>query len=194
MAENMSVPVPITNQPLARLSRVEYMAMCEKGAFQGRRVELVFGLVVEMNRPAPEHVESTHRLHEILQDALRGRARVLCQMPIAATDDSMPQPDIYVTPRGDYWHEHATRAHLVIEVSNSSLAYDRGEKSLLYGISDVEEYWIVDLVHELVEVRREPDGGTWRMITTHRRGETIRSLAFPDVEVEVAQILPPPRQ
>ena len=57
----------------------------------GRRQSVFLTSHFEALRPA--WVESTHRLHEMIQDALRGRARVLCQAPIAATDDSMPQPE-----------------------------------------------------------------------------------------------------
>ena len=183
--------VPIKNQPLRHLKRVEYDKLVEQGLFRDERVELIFGLVVAMTPIDPSHVESTARLHERLVRALADRARVRCQAPIAATEDSEPEPDVYVTPLGDYWREHASRAHLVIEVARSSLAYDRGEKALLYATSQVEEYWIVDLVHGLVEVRRDPDRGVWRSLTTHRRGETIHMLAFPDVTIAVSDVLPP---
>lgn len=181
----------ITNQPLRRLSRKEYDKLVEQGVFANERVELVFGMVVAMSPIDPSHVQSTARLHKMLTIALGDRAQVICQAPIAATDDSEPEPDVYVTPIGDYWHEHASRAHLVIEVANTSLAYDRGEKVLLYGISQVDEYWVVDLVHGLVEVRRYRADGAWRSISTFRRGDTIQVLAFPDVTVHVSDILPP---
>lgn len=183
--------VPIRNQPLRRYTRAEYDDLVAKGAFLDERVELVFGVVVQMSPIGPSHRESTRRLHELLQAALRGRASIYCQAPIAATSDSEPEPDVYITPLGSYWHVHPSRAHLVIEVANSSLEYDRTEKAQLYGIAEVDEYWIVDLVHELVEVRRDRDAGVWRTITTCRRGETLKMLAFPDVTIAVSQILPP---
>lgn len=183
--------VSITNQPLRRLSRREYDKLVEQGVFRHERVELVFGMVVAMSPIDPGHVESTSRLAKILTIALGDRAQVICQAPIAATDDSEPEPDIYVRPVGDYWREHASRAHLVVEVANTSLAYDRGEKALLYGISAIDEYWVVDLVHGLVEVRRDRDGGAWRSITIFRRGDSIQVLAFPDVVVDVSDVLPP---
>jgi Uma2 family endonuclease len=182
---------PVTNQPARRLKRVEYDQLVAQGAFQNERVELVFGVVVAMSPIDPTHVKSTTVLAKELTLALGDRAEVRCQQPIAATDDSEPEPDIYVTPASDDWNAHATRAHLVIEVARTSLAYDRGEKALLYGISEVDEYWIVDLVNELVEVRRDPDRGTWRSISTYRRGQTMSLLAFPDVAIEVVEILPP---
>lgn len=190
--EAMSVEsIPIRNQALRRYTRAEYDGLVAKGAFVGERVELIFGLVVEMSPIDQKHVESTALVHEQMLFALRGRARVYCQAPIAATEDSEPEPDIYVTPLGSYWHEHPSRAHLVIEIASSSLAYDRSEKALLYGISEVDEYWIVDLVHGLVEVRRDRDAGVWRTITTYCRGDTIQMLAFPDVSIAVTEILPP---
>jgi len=195
MAENMSVEYPpVTNQPLHRFKASTYKALWEKGHFRRGRVELLFGLVVEMSPTDPKHEESARQLDKILHAALGDRASVSCQMSFTATEDSIPQPDIYVAPPGDYWSERPSHAYLVIEVSNTSLAYDREEKSLVYGTAKVDEYWIVDVVHDLVEVRRDPEAGAWRTITTHRRGEKIRMLAFPDVEVEVAHILPPPRQ
>jgi Uma2 family endonuclease len=191
MEEMSGEPHPITNQPLRRLTRVEYDKLVEQGAFNDERVELMFGLVVQMSPIDPSHTESTGRLHRFLTLALGDRAVLRCQAPIAATEDSEPEPDIYVTPIGDYWRAHPSRAFLVIEVARSSLAYDRGEKAFLYGISQVDEYWIVDLVHGLIEVRRERDSGTWRSIRTFRRGDKIPMLAFPDVTIDVSEYLPP---
>jgi len=190
--EAMSVEsFPVRNQPLRRYTRAEYDALVEKGAFLHERIELIFGQLVQMSPVGADHREATATLHETLQEVLRGRARVYCQAPIAATDDSEPEPDLYITPPGAHWHAHPSRAHLVIEVAASSLAYDRNEKAFLYGISEVDEYWIVDLVHELVEVRRDRDAGVWRSISTFRRGDTLQVLAFPDVTIAVSEILPP---
>lgn len=189
--EAMSVEPPlVTNQPMRRLKRVEYETLVEQGAFLNERVELVFGTVVAMSPTDPSHVRSTTLLARMLILALGDRAEVHCQQPIAATDDSQPEPDICVTSGGS-WTEHASRAHLVIEVARTSLAYDRGEKSLLYGVAEVAEYWIVDLVNGLIEVRRDRDRGTWRSIATFRRGDVVTMLAFPDVSIDVAAVLPP---
>lgn len=191
MSQAPRIEHPIEHQPIRRMKRSEYDLLVREGVFDNERVELVFGQVVAMSPIDPAHVESTRRIHERLLLALVGRATVTCQAPFAATDDSEPEPDVYVTPLGDYWHEHPSRAYLVIEVAKSSLAYDRGEKAFLYGISQVDEYWIVDHVHGVVEVRRDQLEGTWRTITTHGRGATISPLAFPEVAIAVSDILPP---
>jgi Uma2 family endonuclease len=68
---------------------------------------------------------------------------------------------------------------------------DKGPKALLYGLADVDEYWIVNHVDAVVEVYRDRHAGEWRHKSTHQRGETIAMLAFPDVAIAVAEILPP---
>ena len=83
----------------------------------------------------PAHREAVAAIYERLLFALAGRARVYSQAPLAATDDSEPEPDTYVTPPGEYWDDHPSRAYLVVEVAHSSLAYDRAEKAFVYGIS-----------------------------------------------------------
>jgi Uma2 family endonuclease len=141
----------------------------------------------------PAHGVSVDRLDEMLRRQLAERAHVRCQGAFAATDDSEPQPDICIFPVGDYWNVQPDRAFLVIEVARSSLDYDRSTKSALYGISQVDEYWIVNHTDGVVEVYRDRRDGRWRTMTTHDRGETIALVAFPDVKIPVAEILPPVR-
>jgi Uma2 family endonuclease len=189
----MDTPEPprFEGRPLRRISRAEYDRMVEAGIFgEDERVELVFGMVVEMSPIDQAHVKSVAVIDKVLQRALGDRAEVLCQAPLAATDDSEPEPDIYVTPTTG-WHKHASRAYLVVEVARSSLRYDRNTKALLYALSDIDEYWVVDHVHGVVVVHRDRDDGQWRTITTHRRGEVISPLAFQDVHIAVAEIVPP---
>ncbi len=181
----------IEHQRVRGLKRAEYDELVKLGVFGDERVELVFGTVVQMSPTDPAHNEAVRTLDERLQRALAGRARVSCQTSFAAADDSEPEPDIYVTELGSYWKDHPSRAFVVIEVSRSSLDYDRNEKVLLYGISEVDEYWIVDQVNGLVEVRRDRRDGRWHSVQTFRRGEAIALLAFPDVCIAVSDVLPP---
>ncbi|HVV82591.1 MAG TPA: Uma2 family endonuclease [Kofleriaceae bacterium] len=174
------------------LKRREFDQLVKLGAFDDERVELLFGTVVTMGPPDPAHDESINTIDELLKTQLRGRARVRVQSCFAASDDSEPLPDILVVPPARYWDEHPSRAHLVAEVAKSSLRKDQGIKARLYGSVAVEEYWIVDLEAGGVHVLRDADGnGEWRTRRFARRGEVLRLVAFPDVELAVAQILPP---
>jgi Uma2 family endonuclease len=184
-------PAALISNPIRPLKRAEYDKLVAEGYFADEKVELLFGMVVEMSPVDPAHCESTRRLDELLRARLGGRARVSSQHPFAATDDSEPEPDVYVFPLGDYWHDHPDRAFLVVEVARSSLRQDRGVKAPLYALSQVDEYWIVNHVDGVVEVYRDRVDGRWQSVTTHSRGDHIAMLAFPDVRIEVADILPP---
>ncbi len=154
-------------------------------------MELLFGVVVEMAPIDTTHVSSVYHVRRTIERGLTDRAMVMTQSPFAASDDSEPEPDVFVVPNADYWRQHPTSALLVIEVSRTSLRRDRGIKAMLYAQCAVDEYWIVDVEGGLVEVYRDRHEGVWRSKSTHARGETIAMKAFPDVIVAAAEILPP---
>lgn len=111
------------------------------------------------------------------------------QNPLAAGDVSEPEPDIVVAPLKRYDTEHPAVAHLVIEVAESSLEYDRGTKLRLYAEQGVPEYWIVDVVARRIEAYREPSSGTFGSERVFERGQEIQLLGFPSVTVHVSDVL-----
>jgi Uma2 family endonuclease len=124
---------------------------------------------------------------------------VRAQDPIALDAESEPEPDVAVVPGlpRDYLAEHPARPALLVEVAESSLAFDRGHKGSLYARAGIADYWIVNLVDEVLEVYRRPalDRSAefgWRFLDVQilRRGTTIAPLARPDVTVAVADLLP----
>src|SRR5258706_9480035 len=183
----------VANEKIRLLKRAEYERLGSLGFFEDERVELLFGVVVEMPPIDQAHIHASGTLHTDLAVKLGNRANIYSASPFAASDVSLPEPDVYVTEPGDRWSDRPTHAFLIIEVSRSSLARDRGVKSLLYGLSDVDEYWIVDQIHGFVEVYRDRhEDGSWRTKITYGRGETITLLAFPDVSIATDRVLPPP--
>jgi Uma2 family endonuclease len=80
---------------------------------------------------------------------------------------------------------------LVIEVAESSLDYDRGEKAELYAAAGIADYWVVDLVHWTIEVRRDPRGGSYRSVLVVSGEEEVRPLAAPEVVLRVAELWQP---
>jgi Uma2 family endonuclease len=171
------------------LRRVEYDQLVALGTFAGERIELIDGALRHMSPIGPPHTSTVDLLNELLVLALVGRARVRVQGSFAASELSEPEPDFCILPREDYHAAHPTAAHLIIEVADSSLGYDRVDKAKLYAASGVPEYWIVNLVERVVEVHREPDAGGYRQLTTVPKGARLRLLAFPDVELAVDDFL-----
>src|SRR5690606_39723225 len=100
----------LAGEKIRPLKRVEYDKLVAEGCFDDERLELLFGVVVEMSPPDPEHGESVHRVLSVLLSQIGDRANVRSQLPLAATDDSEPQPDVFVVPNGNYWHAHPDRA------------------------------------------------------------------------------------
>lgn len=173
-----------------RLRRDEYDRLIELGFFQREHLELVHGILVEMSPIGPRHRLVVDRLTEMLVPRLAGRARVSIQQPLAAWDDSEPEPDVSVLPRGEYGASHPDTALWIVEVADASLDYDRQTKAPLYAGSSVAEYWIVNLVERVVEVYTDPVGGRYTSATRHRPGATIAPRAFPDLSLAVDELLP----
>lgn len=184
-------PAQLAPEAPRGLTRIEYHRMAGIGMFEGESVELLYGTIVTMSPHGPEHDETVNTLDEELARALGERARVRVQCAFAASADSEPEPDIAVVPPQSYRNAHPSIAWLIVEVARTSLGKDRRVKTKLYAESAVEEYWVVDLVDACVHVHREPEDGAYGVMTTHGRGDVIRMVHFPDVQIAVDQLLGP---
>jgi Uma2 family endonuclease len=121
------------------------------------------------------------------------------QLPIALDDDSEPEPDVAVVPRDPraYRDAHPTRPVLVVEVADRSYRVDHGPKASLYARAGVPECWVIDLVHEAVEVHREPEstsdapyGWRYRAGQVLRPPATVTPLIAAGRTIPVADLLP----
>ena len=172
------------------LRRREYELLAASGAFDDEKVELLYGQVVRMSPQGTEHAFSIARLNKVLILALGDVAAVRPQLPFAASEYSMPEPDLAVVSelRPD---AHPERALLVIEVAMSSLAIDRRLKAQLYAETGVPEYWVVDVAHGEVIVHTGPSADGYRRIEHAGRERVLVPVELPSVRVAVAEILPP---
>lgn len=172
-------------KPVFRISRTAWRAMIDAGTFVGQRAELIRGVIVQMSPQNHPHARVIANLTRILIQTLGSRADVRCQLPVLAVDDSEPEPDLAVAPL-DAIFDHPGTLHLVIEVADSSLRYDRLAKRELYAESGFPEYWIVDVEKRRVEVYREPQGDRYATCEVIEGDGTIVIAAFPDVRIDVA--------
>jgi Uma2 family endonuclease len=185
-------------EPSARLFTVdEYYRMAEVGILRpDERVELIEGVVVQMPPIGPDHAGSVDSLNETFGDRLRPRVRVRVQNPIRLDGMAEPEPDItLLRPESErrlpYRSSHPTLEDLflVVEVSDSTLAYDLGEKAAMYSRAGVPDLWIIDVNGDRIVVHREPTADGYASVTPVERGMTISPLAFPDVEFTADEVL-----
>jgi Uma2 family endonuclease len=171
------------------LKRVEFERLVHEGLFDDERIELLGGAIVEMSPQDPRQAATVTRLAERLSQAAGSEMLVRVRLPFAASDVSLPEPDLAIVPRRDYDDAHPATAFIIVEVSSSSLRKDRLLKSDVYAAANVPEYWIVSLGELDVEVRTSPDRGAYTRARIARAGETIRSEAVPGLEVAVSDFL-----
>ena len=173
---------------IARLTLEEYDRMIQRGVFdqrKQRRLEFIRGEIRDMTPIGSPHEEVVARLTEWSIGSLpEEEARVRVQSSIGLPElESAPEPDVaWVAPRS-YWSGRPTAADvlLVIEVAQSSLSYDRGDKAELYAEAGIADYWVVNLPERTIEVRREPTADGYQSVVTYRGDDDVRPLAMPNL-------------
>ncbi len=170
----------------------EYERMIETGILsEDERVELLGGEINYMSPIGARHVHAVTVLSDLLWTQIGRVAYIGVQNPIRLDDDSMPLPDIAALRRRNYIAALATPADvlLVIEVADSSLAYDRGTKFPRYAAAGIPEAWLIDLAAGIVERHTEPRDGLYRQITLARAGDTLASTVLPELTLPVDTVL-----
>ena len=179
-------------------TRDQFYQMADLGLFDGGHAILMEGEILAMPPVRPPHQGITTIAGDILRAAFGAGFVVREQGPYnigAATD---PLPDIAVVQGGmrDFLLVHPAQAALIVEVSDSTLAYDRREKMSLYARANIADYWIININGAQVEIHRQPVpdeaqpfGFGYAEKAVHRAGEIIQPLAAPH-PVAVAALLP----
>lgn len=185
--------MPQTPPSPYRFSVEEFHKLGEAGIFHPRdRVELLDGEIIVMSPIGIRHVQAVSWIIECLVEQARRRYLVSPGNPVWLHEHSEPQPDIMLVPRVRKMERHPRPedVFLLVEVSDSSLAYDRERKLTAYAKAGVREYWIVNLQQDILEVFRQPSDGKYQVALTFTAGQTLSPLAFEDVTVPVADIIP----
>jgi Uma2 family endonuclease len=188
---------PVGEPTPRRWTREEYYRMGELGFFHGQRVELIEGEIMVLSPQNWPHTSTVDRVGEVLRASLGSGFWVRMQYPLnLGTSD--PEPDVSVVPgqREDY-SDHPTTAVLIVEVSESSLTYDRTRKASLYARAGIADYWIINLVNNQVEVYRDPRadpaqfyGHGYASVTVLVPPAVVNPLAAPQVSLAAVDLLP----
>lgn len=172
----------------------EFEQMDQAGIFrENDRLELIDGEIFEMAPIGSRHAAWVRRLQRLFTQALGERALVDVQNPLVLHDRSEPLPDVVLLQQqADLYASGHPRPHdvfLVVEVADTSLAYDQEIKVPAYARSQIPEVWVVDLASGSVHVYRLPSPAGYRDITCVQRGATLAPQSFPDLALPVARIV-----
>ena len=177
-----------------RFSAEDYALMAKAGVLKAdERTELIQGEVLTMSPIGVRRAFVVDRLTKFLSEALAGRAHLRVQGPIRLGKHSEPVPDLAILkPSADDYasrHPGPLDVLFLIEVMDATAVFDRGDKRRLYARPGIPELWLVDVNEEWIEVHLRPRKREYLEMRTFERGETLASVAFPDVRLEVDRIL-----
>lgn len=173
----------------------QYLKMDELGLFRpDDRVELILGEVLRMMPVGPVHVACVGITTQAVTQQIGHDYIVFVQCAMRLGANSVPEPDFLVV-RQDYDRSALptpSDALLVIEVSDSSLAFDRNVRLPLYAGAGIPEAWIFDLVNHRIERHTDPAPDGYHSIAIASSGETLSSLAVPRLSIPVDAVLGTP--
>ena len=176
------------------LSIEEYERMGAAGILdEDERVELIDGVLVQMAAVGDRHVACVIRLTDWFGMHAAGRAFVSVQNPIRLPPRTEPEPDLVLVRRRTDTYRGGVPGPddtlLVIEVSDTTLAYDRDVKVPRYAAAGIPETWVIDLTGERVLVYRQPGADGYEQLTTLTRGGALSPAAFPELALRVDDVL-----
>lgn len=172
----------------------EYYRLYEARVLEDRdRIELLNGDLIIMHAIGIRHAQAMTNIASEFGEQARRRYKISPQNPVELDDYSAPQPDLVLIPRTRTSKRHPSPAEvfLIVEISDTSLRYDRGDKLRAYATVGIREFWIVNLEADTLEIYRQPDGPTYREELVIPLTGTAAPLAFPDLRIAVADIIPP---
>ena len=187
---------PVVARKPRKFTVAEYFCMAEKGILDGQeRVELIDGEVLVMPPMGPRHIGGVARYARIFILRAGNRFTVLTQSTVRLNEHLALEPDVVLLRfrEDDYSLAHAVPEDmlLVVEVADSSLAYDREVKAHIYGRAGVPETWVLNLPEDCIERFTEPGPQGYARHVILRRGDRVSPVSLPDLELAVDELLPP---
>ncbi len=185
-----------------RWTREEVYRLYNMGFFNpDEKLELIAGEPIQKMTQNPPHAVALMESFAALARVFGQAYCIRVQMPLVLATDGEPEPDLLVARgrQSDYLENHPTQDDtlLVVEISDSTLALDRGRKAAYYAEAGITDYWIVNLVDRCLEVRRNPVsapdttfGFAYSSREIFREGESAAPLAIPQASIAVSDLLP----
>jgi Uma2 family endonuclease len=184
------------NYPTRLFTAAEYQTLADMGVLgEDERVELIEGRIVRMAAKNMNHAIATSRSNRCFQRLLGDQVLVRVQDPILLNNYSEPEPDVVLVrpPDERYLANHPTPEDifLVMEIAESSLAYDRDVKCPLFAQNGILQFCLLNLHTRELEDYREPSPNGYRSKQTYIAEQSFTLVAFPDLSLQVSDLLPP---
>lgn len=181
-------------QPMRlRFSVDEYYQMIELGLLKNyEKAEIIEGELIQKMPIGDRHAFAVDTLNRFFIKNVSDDILVRIQNPVRLTDYNEPEPDITLADLTKFdgkRHPRPAETLLIVEVSDSTLKYDRDTKLALYAEAEIPEVWIVNLKNNIVEIHQKPSVGIYQLAQIYKRGEIIKSATLPNLEIEVDKIL-----
>lgn len=174
-------------QRVSPISVEEYHRLDEFNE-NGRRTELIRGIVIEKMSKSPLHSSIARKLHKRLL-TMTPAGFVVCREDPLTLADSEPEPDISIVrgTEAELLHAHPSTAELVVEIAVSNPGLDR-ELAAVYAEAAVKEYWIILAAERKVEVYRKPMGGRYHDVRVVDANEFLECGSLPTVRIGLAEL------
>ena len=177
-----------------RFTADEYLALADAGILaKEERIELLDGEIIQMAPIGNRHRNSVNWSADLMREAIGQRAMVQVQAPIQLDNFTMPEPDIAVIRRrsiNDLAPVLPSDVYLLVEVADSSLEFDLGEKLARYAAAGIPEVWVANLRSGELVVNTEPEGTAYAHVRAIPLDGRVSPQAFPDVALELADFIP----
>lgn len=179
-----------TNGEKYRFTTETYDLMIKHGILtENDNVELINGEIIEKMPKGTKHTSTTRLITKFFYRNLDDSIVIQVQDPIKL-NDSEPEPDLVLARYNEngYAENHPKPEDvlLLIEVSDSTLYFDRNTKGNAYSLAGIEQYLIVNVENNTIEDYRQPSQDGFQSKQTYKIGDNFRLVAFPEIEIKVA--------
>ena len=194
MSRTLAPPYPAENQAETEhhWTAEEFYRAASTGAFsRPGRLELIHGRITEKMPEGGRHTGLRRRIARRLKAALEPGSFVCEECPLRIAFDGEPIPDVMFTRKEDYGDRHPTPADVVllIEVADSSVENDLGEKALLYAQASIADHWVILAEARAIVRHRQPSPEGYQDVLRLAGAETLSPLALPEVIWTINELL-----
>jgi Uma2 family endonuclease len=171
----------------------EYYKMIELGMLKDyEKAEIIEGELIKKMTIGDRHAHVVNFLTRFFIKNVSESVLVSVQNPLRISDYDEPEPDIVLSDLTKYdgkRHPRPAEVLLIVEVSDSTLKYDRDVKLSLYAESGISEVWIVNLINDIIEIHQKPSNGIYQFAQIKKSGEIAESVILPNLRLNVDDVL-----